>query len=29
MLLHDGIALSGDAVEEVDRGRVRSFDEVN
>jgi hypothetical protein len=28
-LLHDGRALSGDAVEKVERGRVRSFDEVN
>ena len=28
MLLHDGIALGGDAVEEIERSRVWSFDEV-
>lgn len=28
MLLHDGIALSGDAVEKVERCWIRSFDEV-
>jgi hypothetical protein len=28
VLLHDGIALSGDAIEEIERGRVWSFDEV-